>query len=45
VVAKALPYGTVTVNVAKGGLEIPGDNNGDPVVMANAGVVVYLKDD
>ena len=43
VVAKALPYGTVTVKVEKGGLEIPGDGS-DPVVIANAGVVVYFKD-
>lgn len=43
VIAKALPYGSVTVNVENGGLAIPGDNNGDPVVIANAGVVVYLR--
>ena len=42
-VAAALPYGTVTVVIEKGGLEIPGEDDGDPVVIANAGVVVYLK--
>ena len=42
-VAAALPYGTVTVTVEKGGLEIPTDD-GDAIVIANAGIVVYLKD-
>ncbi len=45
VVAKALPYGTVSVKVEKGGLKIPGDIDGDPVIIANAGVVVYLAAD
>jgi uncharacterized protein (TIGR02058 family) len=40
-VAAALPYGTVTVTVHKGGLEIPTED-GDAIVVANAGVVVYL---
>ncbi len=40
-VAAVLPYGTVTVSVEKGGLEIPTDD-GDAIVIANAGIVVYL---
>ena len=45
VVTKALPYGKVTVTVEKGGLEIPSGDAADPVVIANAGVIVYLNDD
>jgi hypothetical protein len=44
VVASALPYGSVVVSVAVGGLKIPGEDGADPVVIANAGVVVYLRD-
>jgi uncharacterized protein (TIGR02058 family) len=44
VVAKALPYGKVTVKVEKGGLEIPSGDAADPIVIANAGVIVYLND-
>ena len=40
-VASVLPYGTVTVTVHQGGLEIPTDG-GDAIVIANAGVVVYI---
>ena len=40
-VARALPYGTVSVNVCKGGLEIPTEN-GDSIIIANAGVIVNL---
>lgn len=41
-VAAALPYGTVTVTVEKGGLEIPTDDGKDAIVIANAGIIVYL---
>ena len=44
VVASALPYGSVVVSVAAGGLKIPGEDGADAVVIANAGVVVYLRD-
>ena len=40
-VAAALPYGTVNVSIEKGGLEIPTEG-GDAIVIANAGIVVYL---
>ncbi len=43
-VKKVLPYGTVNVSVIKGGLEIPTDDGKDAIVIANAGVVVYLDD-
>ncbi|MFP6807200.1 MAG: Lin0512 family protein [Pseudomonadales bacterium] len=42
-VAKILPYGTVSVKVEKGGLEIPGADGGDSIVIANAGVIVQFE--
>lgn len=38
----ALPHGTVTVNVVKGGLDIPDEALGDVAVIASAALVVYL---
>src|SRR5438046_1515928 len=35
-VAKELPYGTVTVNAVKGGLEIPAEQGTDSILTANA---------
>jgi uncharacterized protein (TIGR02058 family) len=43
-VAKELPYGTVTVTVVKGGLEIPAEAGGDAIIIANAAVLVSLED-
>ena len=43
-VAKELPYGTVTVTAVKGGLEIPAEQGGDAIIIANAAVVVSLDD-
>jgi uncharacterized protein (TIGR02058 family) len=43
-VAKELPYGTVTVTAVKGGLEIPSNPAGDPILIANAAVIVSLDD-
>lgn len=43
-VAKELPYGTVTVNAVKGGLDIPAEGGGDGITIANAAVVVSLED-
>ena len=43
-VAAALPYGTVSVTVQKGGLEIPGDDGKDAIIIANAGIVVRMAD-
>lgn len=39
-VAAELPYGTVTVRAVAGGLEVPGTAGADPIVMANAAVMV-----
>ena len=43
-VAAALPYGAVSITVQKGGLEIPGDDGKDAIIIANAGIVVRLDD-
>ena len=42
-VAAELPYGTVTVEVARGGLDVPAENRNDLMVIANAAVVVSLE--
>ncbi|MFP6746902.1 MAG: Lin0512 family protein [Alphaproteobacteria bacterium] len=42
-VQAALPYGTVTVNVVKGGLDIPDEALGDVAVIASAALVVRLE--
>src|SRR5436309_11530370 len=46
-VAKELPYGTVTVNAVKGGLEIPSttEQANDPILIANAAVIVSFDKD
>ncbi len=43
-VARELPYGTVSVRAVVGGLEIPSDRGGDPILIANAAVVVSMDD-
>lgn len=43
-VAAELPHGTVTVTAVAGGLEVPGSDGGDPIVMANAAVIVSFHD-
>jgi hypothetical protein len=45
VVAAQLPYGTVTVTAILGGLEIPGTDGVDAILIANAAIVVSLDDD
>ena len=41
---KALPYGSVTVKVEKGGLEIPSEDGQDAIVIANAGIIVQFEE-
>lgn len=41
-VAKELPYGIVTVSAVKGGLEVPAEQGGDAIIIANAAVIVSL---
>jgi uncharacterized protein (TIGR02058 family) len=43
VVKTALPHGQVTVNVIKGGLDIPDEEAGDVAVIACAAVAVRLE--
>ncbi len=43
-VAAELPYGTVTVEPVKGGLDIPGENKKDLMVIVNAAVLVHLEE-
>jgi uncharacterized protein (TIGR02058 family) len=39
----SLPLGTVTVNVVKGGLDLPGKEGHDPVVVASAAIAVRFE--
>ncbi|MBT8240258.1 MAG: Lin0512 family protein [Acidimicrobiia bacterium] len=39
-IASEIPYGTVTVNPVHGGLDVPADGTKDPIVIANAAVLV-----
>lgn len=43
-IAAELPYGSVTVHPVSGGLDVPNSDEADPVVIANAAVVVYMKE-
>ena len=42
-VKAVLPYGSATVNVVEGGLDIPNDCGTKVTVVANAAAVVYLN--
>ena len=43
-VAAVFPYGKVTVNVTRGGLDVPRpDGDGNPTVMANVAISVALE--
>ena len=41
-VAAEIPFGTVTVNVVTGGLNVVDEDNGTTSVVATAGIAVYL---
>ena len=43
-IAKELPYGTVTVEPEKGGLEVPNDAGTDAIVISNAVILVYFRE-
>ena len=43
-VAGEIPYGKVVVTVKSGGLDIPYQNGGDSIVVANAAVLVNFSD-
>ena len=42
-VQASLPYGIVTVQVVKGGLDVPDDDGGDVAVIASAAISVRLE--
>jgi hypothetical protein len=42
-VAAKLPHGQVTVNVVKGGLDVPDIENNDITVLASAAVAVRME--
>jgi len=41
-VAAELPYGTITVEPEYGGLNVPGEDGSDQMVIVNAAVLVHL---
>lgn len=43
-IAAELPYGTVTVEPVKGGLDVPSDQGSDLMVIANAAILVCFED-
>ena len=44
-VAAELPYGEVEVVAVPGGLDVPGDDGADLLVIANAAVIVCFEED
>ena len=44
-IAQELPYGSVTVEVTNGGLDVSADDQADTLVIANAAILVYLHDE
>ena len=42
-VKAVLPHGQITVNVVKGGLDVPDEESGDVAVIASAAVAVRLE--
>lgn len=43
-IAKELPYGSVTVEPVIGGLDVPGTQGADTIVMANVAVIVHFEE-
>ena len=43
-IASELPYGAVTVTATHGGLDVPAESAKDPIVIANAAVLVSFPD-
>ena len=44
-VAAELPYGTVTVEPVQGGLNIPGNDDKDLMVIVNAAILVHFEEE
>ena len=43
-IASEIPYGSVTVDPCKGGLDIESETELDPIVVANAGIIVCFEE-
>ena len=43
-IASEVPYGSVTVDPCKGGLDIDSEAGLDPIVVANAGIIVCFEE-
>ena len=43
-IASEIPYGSVTVEPCKGGLDIDSEAELDPIVVANAGIIVCFEE-
>ena len=43
-IASEIPYGSVTVDPCKGGLDIDSGTGLDPIVVANAGIIVCFEE-
>ena len=43
-IASEIPYGSVTVDPCKGGLDIDSEAGLDPIVVANAGIIVCFEE-
>ena len=43
-IASEIPYGSVTVDPCKGGLDINSEAGLDPIVVANAGIIVCFEE-
>ncbi len=43
-IASEIPYGSVTVDPCKGGLDIDSETGLDPIVVANAGIIVCFEE-
>ncbi len=43
-IAAEVPYGTVTVTVVRGGLDVPSPGGDDAIVIANAAILVSFAD-
>jgi|TARA_B110000196_G_C21050196_1_gene616953 uncharacterized protein (TIGR02058 family) len=44
VIAQEIPYGTVTVTVTSGGLDVISENGNDRITMVNAAILVSFDD-
>ena len=43
-IASEIPYGSVTIDPCKGGLDIDSEAGLDPIVVANAGIIVCFEE-